>query len=54
MQSILKSVSSAAGLDLEDEDMKELNTHMQWAQDLVQKLLPFFPGALTGEKAEEL
>lgn len=54
MHDILKSVSNAVGLDLEDEDMKELGSHMQWAQDLVKKFLPFFPSSLTGQKAEEL
>lgn len=54
MHDILKSVSAAVGLDLEDEDMKELGTHMQWAQELVQKFFPFLPASLSGNKAEEL
>lgn len=54
MHSILKSVSSAVGLDLEEDEMKELTTHMQWAQDFVQKLMPFLPETLAGQKAEEL
>ncbi|KAL8448777.1 hypothetical protein Emag_003834 [Eimeria magna] len=55
MQDILHSVSSALGLDLEDEDMEELSTHMQWAHTLMQKFMPFFSKAFTGsQKAEEL
>ena len=54
MQDIVRTVSKAVGLDLEEDDMKELNNHMQWAQDLMQKIMPLLPSALTGQKAEEL
>ncbi|KAL8273551.1 hypothetical protein Esti_002617 [Eimeria stiedai] len=55
MQDILHSVSGALGLDLEDEDMQKLTTHMQWAQSLMQKVLPFFSKAFSGSpKAEDL
>lgn len=54
MQSIMQTVSRAVGLDLHDDEMQKLTKHMQWAQELVQKLLPFLPGTLSGEKAEEL
>ncbi|KAL8436516.1 hypothetical protein ACSSS7_001679 [Eimeria intestinalis] len=55
MRDILHSVSSALGLDLEDEEMQELSTHMQWAQSLMQKFMPLISRAIPGsQKAEEL
>lgn len=51
---VLKSVSNAVGLDLEEEDMAQFNTHMKWAQDFVKKFLPFLPGSVSEKKAEEL
>ncbi|KAL8425416.1 hypothetical protein Efla_003644 [Eimeria flavescens] len=55
MQDILNSVSNALGLDLEDEEMQELSTHMRWAQALMQKFLPFFfKGFPANKKADEL
>ena len=54
MQEILKNVSSAVGLDLQEGDMKELSSQMQWAQDLMNKILPLLPNSLPGKKAEEL
>ncbi|KAL8442413.1 hypothetical protein Emed_007289 [Eimeria media] len=55
MQDLLHSVSSALGLDLEEEDMQELSAHMHWAQNLMQKFMPFFSKSFGGsKKAEEL
>lgn len=42
------------GVELEEEDMEQLSTHMEWAQELVQKLLPYLPSSLGGKKSEEL
>lgn len=54
IQDVLRRVSSAVGVELEEEDMEQLSTHMEWAQDLVQKLLPYLPASLGGKKSEEL
>ncbi|OEH78428.1 hypothetical protein cyc_00119 [Cyclospora cayetanensis] len=54
MQDVLHTISRAMGYELEAEDLKDLNTPVQWVHDLMKKIMPLLPSVLGGQKAEEL